>query len=732
MSKSSLQLIPLSLAALAFTGCMSSERMARISPLSETDGPKMSESRTNAWPLYYSAGTGVSVLWPFLDFDDSGWAFRPFYASDGDDRSVLWPLSGWDSRSGWALNTYWSDSDYFGMWPFFHWNTGDRYGMNYIIPFWWDNGGKEWGLFPIFGIGSDDWRFLNFYKDDDMWSFWPLAHRVKYDDDHDEWRLLYGVLGGGSSSQGTAWIMPLFYHSDDFSWVFPTFLRTEEWNTLLPFYFYRSVGDDYTLITPIGGIGKYSDGGHLYNFLGPIYINYENPSENYSFISALWPLYIRSRDGDSTFSYTFPLGSKWTDRDGESGRSFLLGLGTTRTKDDETSWALWPFYGHRENYLSGDFRYWLTLAGSESKEYNSRHRRSQHWLFPLYHHWSGNDGTYDEYRFLCYLFGWKTRMTPSGSESFSSSLFPLWFYDSYGTEERRDRYFCIPLIYGFDFDWREGCDKKSWEHWALLNLFNFEKKYSTAIPYSQNSEYQALRETSYSRIINTLWETREFSRWKDGVLTQREQEIIEFAILRYSYPGMLTHMKRRRDDSSVSVVGYEHFDKEIFGDEDPEKLGWEEAHSRRKTFAQKEVTAILRKRGFDIPETTDSAAFQKCLIETLLKFAKDNSEPCEENEFRFWPFYESLDDAFGGYEKELLWGVWYSRGNDEEYFTSCLKYLYRHERTKEGSKLDIFPFISIDTGKRGAFSFLGNFFKIVNDDDEGWSGNFLFIPWGKD
>ncbi|MBP3303098.1 MAG: hypothetical protein J6L64_08220 [Opitutales bacterium] len=74
------------LAVFLLGGCISSKRMTDISPLGEKDEPKMSEKRVNAWPLYYATGAGgVSVLWPFMDFDDNGWAFRPFYVKDGDE-----------------------------------------------------------------------------------------------------------------------------------------------------------------------------------------------------------------------------------------------------------------------------------------------------------------------------------------------------------------------------------------------------------------------------------------------------------------------------------------------------------------------------------------------------------------------------------------------------------------------------------------------------------------------
>lgn len=691
---------------------MSSERMTRISPLSENGGELMSESRVNAWPLYYNAGTGFSVLWPLMDFDEQGWAFRPFYATNNNDRAVLWPLSGWDADSGWGLNSYWRNEAFFGAWPLFHWNMSkNKGGFNYILLFWWENSGKEWGLFPVWGVGENDYRILNFYKSNNGWNFWPLIYRKENKNGTVDWRLLYGVLG--ASTTDSAWLVPFFYHGKNFTWVFPTFFKTSQWNTVLPFYFYRSLGDDFTLITPLGGLGKYTDGGHFYNLLGPIYIDYKNPSKNYEFASFLWPFYVRSREGNDTYAHTFSLGSKWA-KGNEFGRSFLLGLGTTRTKDDQSSWAIWPLYSSRENFMTSDFRYWLTFAGTQE---NVDLDKKSHWFFPFYYY--SKSEKCEDYRFLSYLLGFNFR-----ENRFSNYLFPLWFYDADNTENDKRSELMIPLIYGFDFNTRKESKNQSWEHWALLNLFNFEKDYYVGIPREKSSPYQSLAEKSCYRVLNTFWETREFVRWKDNVLLPREQAVIQNALM---------HMNRDYVKISSFASETKHsddfdFDKEIFVGKNRKSLSWTEKQEMREAFFKKELLAILKKDSIELP----AGASDEQLLREVKKFAKGKTELLTEHNFQVWPFYESTDDAFGGYEKELLWGVWYSRGNDETYFTSCLKYLYRHERTKLGSKLDVFPFVSIDTGKRGAFSFLGNFFKIVNDDDKGWSGHFLFIPWGEE
>lgn len=773
--------------SLLFSGCISSKRMERISPLSESDGTRMSASRTNAYPLYYGTGAGFSVLWPFLDFDEKGWAFRPFYAQEGNEHSVLWPLSGWDQKGGWALTGYWKNDQAFGVFPLFHISeneTGGRAGdFNYVFPFWWLNDRSDWGMFPLGGVGNNDWRLLNFYyKNTDKhahWNFWPILYRESnVGRDSVDWRLLYGVLSGyeDNKSETAAWLFPLFWiwsdkDSDDYTaWVFPTFLGKREdnvsLNTLLPFYFYTGRGNgDYAFITPIGwhtekgnsettailplyyystrgndnyvfatalgGWGKFSDGGHLHYALGSLYIDYTSPSENYAFESVLWPLYMHSRDGNEESTYLFPFGHRWTDGT-ESRRGFLLGLGATRSRDNKTSWAIWPFYALRNDFGDADFRYWLTLGGSKE---NSACKESSNWLFPLYHYVDNGKDDYEFYS-LCYLFGIENSYRNyNHARRFENYLFPLYFYDSWTkcnetgvpvTGEPFSREFMIPLVYGFESN---GITPKSREHWALLNLLNFKEKNYDAIPLVKTAERQSLATKSTRRVINTIWETRKFCVWKNGVLSEYEQKIIEFALAVHHHgwnPRGCIHM-RSRESFTPNIYG-DAFDREIFGTQNPhDKYEWSEVEKARKNFAQKELSKILKNKGIDVPENAD-APF---LILALQKFVAKNSEMLTEKEFEVWPFYKAKDDAFGGYEKELLWGLWYSRGNADESFTSCAKYLYRRETTKDGTKLDVFPFISVDTGKRSAFSFLGNFFKIVNDDEKGWSGNVLFIPWGK-
>lgn len=795
-----LYVLPALAGTLLLGGCISSKRMADISPLSESDEPKMSEKRVNAWPLYYATGAGgVSVLWPFLDFDDNGWAFRPFYVRDGDEHSALWPLSGWDPDGGWALTSYWNDEG-FGAVPLFHWSKSERL----IFPFWWESNWADWGVFPFVGIGSGDgdWRFLNFYyRNTDKyfhrgnacsyshWNFWPFLLRKSYtekgaSEPHKiDWSLLYGLLGGYKKERDEkyAWLFPLFYdwgstnREDYFTWVFPTFFRSNEngefVNTLLPFYYYAGRGNDYAFITPLGwhsesgdsettavlplyyyntrgngnyvfatplgGWGKFSDGGHLRYALGPLYIDYASPEDDYTFNSVLWPLYMQSRRGKEESTYLFPFGHRWTNGN-ETRRGFLLGLGATRSRDDKTSWALWPLYGSRDDFSDADFRYFFTLAGSKQ---NASGDRSANWLFPLYHYVDNGKNDYEFYA-LSYLFGVENSFRDyNHSRKFENYFFPFYFYESWTkcdkngvpvTNEPHSSEFDIPLIYGFDTQTHAGAQKKSRNDWALMYLFNFKENNYAAIPTMREHSAQALENFSRNRYINTFWETRNFRVWKNGALTPREQLIVR-ASERYCYDTDFRAAKLAfpRDKSQEKSHERIDLDKEIFAPGELRNIGWQEREKKYETFFHRELLKILRKKGIEPDGLVFDGFFERnAMTRAVQKLVAENTEIFTEKEFQVWPFYESTEASDGNFEKEFLWGVWSSRGNAESSKTSCLKYLYRRETTAAGTRLDVFPFTSIDSGKRGAFSFLGKFFKIVNDDETGWSGNFLFIPWG--
>lgn len=210
-------------AVMVLSGCMSSKRMMRISPLSEEINDELSSTnRTNTWPIYYHDNGMHSLLWPFIDWDQNGFAFRPIYNQEGSDKSVLWPLSGWNSEKGdgWVASGYWNETRH-GIFPLYchnpnnfshytlwwkegrehgiplvyHYNPngcshytlwykdGRRHGIPLVYrrnpdgfshygPCWTGNG--TYGLFPLFGNLGGAYHVLNFYYDNGEYSLFPF------------------------------------------------------------------------------------------------------------------------------------------------------------------------------------------------------------------------------------------------------------------------------------------------------------------------------------------------------------------------------------------------------------------------------------------------------------------------------------------------------------------------------------------------------------------------------
>ena len=198
------------LAALLASSCASSERMERIGWDSDSySAPKagrisggrfddavaslrapvgLKDRQVNIWPFCTVNSRYVSVLWPFIDWDDFGMAVRPFFNQEGNDCSILFPLSSWNTvdGDGWALNTYWNE-DCYGSFPLFHIGKEED-SFWYVGPVY--SGGKGLGFFPLCyfsryenvndgHIGPVWWGTNTDDPDDDQFGFWPLYWHLK-------------------------------------------------------------------------------------------------------------------------------------------------------------------------------------------------------------------------------------------------------------------------------------------------------------------------------------------------------------------------------------------------------------------------------------------------------------------------------------------------------------------------------------------------------------------------
>ena len=134
---------------LMISGCASTDRMLRMSGgvLDEYSAPRKSRIRSekyqsvsrqlaspersnkievagmddtlvNIWPFFFRSNAYWTALWPLIDCDPYGFAFRPFYNHEGDDYSMLFPLSAWNTAAGhgWVTLFGWNKNG-FGMVP---------------------------------------------------------------------------------------------------------------------------------------------------------------------------------------------------------------------------------------------------------------------------------------------------------------------------------------------------------------------------------------------------------------------------------------------------------------------------------------------------------------------------------------------------------------------------------------------------------------------------------------
>ena len=158
--------------AAGLWGCASSERMSRMSGgiIQEYSAPrskrirsekfqkhtksqekarhdlvgKVEETPVNIWPFFFSSEYYTAIMWPWIDWDEYGFAVRPFYNMEGDEHSVLFPLSAWNvkDRDGWVLLYSW-DEDGFILFPLAARSETKRELFRYYTPLFIQKKGLE-------------------------------------------------------------------------------------------------------------------------------------------------------------------------------------------------------------------------------------------------------------------------------------------------------------------------------------------------------------------------------------------------------------------------------------------------------------------------------------------------------------------------------------------------------------------------------------------------------------
>ena len=203
--------------SLMLSGCVSSSRMSRMSggvfeeysappsfrlrsekfrkktpfadPARRANAPDVSglnDTLINIWPFFFRNNAYWSMLWPFIDCDDYGFAIRPFYVQDGDEYSVLFPFSAWnpENKDGWVANFVWN-KDGFGFVPFSWQNTKKDHGWFYYTPLFIHRYDER----PIRTLGKNRYHREDYFTEF-MLAFWQKKSQVIIPDKY-QWLFNY-------------------------------------------------------------------------------------------------------------------------------------------------------------------------------------------------------------------------------------------------------------------------------------------------------------------------------------------------------------------------------------------------------------------------------------------------------------------------------------------------------------------------------------------------------------
>ena len=738
-------LIATVLSVILMSGCASSDRMMRISPLSEDQNDEFSSTeRSNVWPIYYHDNGLYSMLWPFVDWDKDGIAIRPLYNREKDDHSILFPLSAWNTtdKDGWVLTGYWGPHSH-GIFPTYHHDYKMiNYNLNYYTLFWYTKDNQ--GLFPFFAYGKNYYQFLTAYYDskDSSYGLWPIYLHDKNETliplcysrttrgDHEKKDYLLGLLAGSEHRKdwSESYLVPFYYNSENtkngksttnyFPLYYNQKTKDKSSTLFLPFYYKQKIGSEELFVTPLFGYSKDSSGEQsLTNILGPVYI--ERSHKDYYYKSILWPFYREYKDKNSDQVNLFPLYSNIEKKD-YSKTGYLFNTVRFEKAPNGKTCRIWPFSWYSSGY-NLDLKHSIADNTIWSYKENKSNGRWKHHLFPFYNnHGSARSITHR------YLFGLgklkrpmkvgdnsvetETRLWPlfsvQNNKEVHSNYLNLGFFAFAKYNKFSDRHHGLsifsPLILNYSSFWNEGARQASTNYNYLLFGSHYTHFYNAnPIPHPLQHGTQKVSQVVMNEFL--LWdkEELEFKIWKTDALTAQEMQYID--------QWQIDYIKNANRYTS-SKLNHSSFKK--FPYISLSKL------PRKELLI--EIKKILDRKKIDYSES---------ITDGLNKLADKCSRSRIERSHSVWPFY-TYSAAEEDSELEILWGLINSTQRKDYGRTSFLKYLYRSEREGDSIRRDIIPFITIDSGENSGFSFLGDLCKFRKNKD-GRYGSFLFIDWGK-
>ena len=153
----------------------------------------LNDNLINIWPFFFSSKDYWTVLWPLMDCDPYGFAFRPLYNHEGDDYSILFPLSAWNTadKHGWVTLFGWN-RDGFGFVPLtWQWQKENSGGAYYTPLLIWS---YDKTLLQYTPQGSGRYDVYQHWRVDELfWEFCGVLYEREAVVDRSEWEWLFDL-----------------------------------------------------------------------------------------------------------------------------------------------------------------------------------------------------------------------------------------------------------------------------------------------------------------------------------------------------------------------------------------------------------------------------------------------------------------------------------------------------------------------------------------------------------
>ncbi|OGV46900.1 MAG: hypothetical protein A2017_16750 [Lentisphaerae bacterium GWF2_44_16] len=666
------------------SGCASSDRMMRVSPLrEETTLPlkngnfNYDESRINTWPLFYMVNDKTSILWPMADIDKHGWAIRPLFNKEGQEYSILFPLCAWNPEKveGWVFTAYWN-SRTTGFLPFFYHRKN---AYTYLFPAAWND---EYFLVLPLSYYSKDFAYFG-----PLW--WNFG---KVTEDPDEpinnsygFASFWMNYNSGSLDSGGFW--PLFLASGEKSWFFPLYLYMNDNNsklllTLLAGTSFDKIKNEYSMISLLGPLFIYDndENSQIWTFLFP-FTYFENSKKEKDDIFFIFPYYQRQRENKySNFLLPFYCYSKDTDKQKVLLPVFLTGYSETEKSSDYD--ILFPLF-HLKEMKEGnnEFGFWPLFSYHDRFSFLNLNEDGFSILGPI-------------------IFRYKT-------DSAGKRISSIPIYDPYG------KTYTSPIYQKFDLC----CGNKNKKFSSVsynLFLFDFYEEYN------KNKYPLSFNDTIYSKKLFSFlfW----FSSKRIRTINTDDKLIRDD--IREIYNTGIGTVKFHPEHENINMAEKKAKLAEILKKYDCYK-GTVKFHPEYENINMAEKKAKLAEilKKYDCYKGDSDEELGEGLYLMDCKFTTETAS----TEYLLFPFFKHKNEGNKS-EGNILFYLsrWKSEGDKSRF--SILEYFYRYESDGKNSSNDIFPFISYDSGEDlFKLSFMWRFLSYKKENKK-TEFHLFFIP----